>query len=199
MRVLLALLLVLAAAGVARAQGVGVVGSETPAEKARPLPDPPPELAKLLEVYAKEPQPQGDVKRLFASTLYYLFARDLDSYVRCLHADFELEENGSVKKLPLADHVARVKKLWETTAKPTLGLGDVVELDKARAYTREQAKRWIGDWKKQPSELAKVMQEGDFLVIAPLKSGGKEQTDFYAEVYYIIRKQDGLWKVAIGE
>ncbi len=35
-----------------------------------------------------------------------------------------------------------------------------MQLDKARAYTRDQAKKWIGDWNKQPSEIARVMEEG---------------------------------------
>ncbi len=178
--------------------GVAPVASPAPA---MPLPEPPEALAKLLAAFDKDPEPQREAKRVFASALYYLLDRNLERYLLCFHPDYELEESGSITKLPLADHKARVIALWEKVPKSPLGLGDLVLVDKARAYTRAQAKAWIGDWKKRPSDIAPVMEEGDELVIAPINAAalGHKPTDFEAEVYYVLRKQDGIWKVVLGE
>jgi hypothetical protein len=182
---------------VTRAQeGTAPVGSKT-----APLPEPPAECAKLLAVFDKDPEPQREVKRLYAQALYYLLDRNLERYLLCFHEDFELDESGTVSKLSPAQLKARVVALWEKTPRSTLKLEELVELGKARAYTRDQAKRWIGDWKKEPSEIARVMKEGDMLVIAPLtaKARGGDRSDFEAELFFVFRKQDDVWKIALGE
>src|SRR5580658_5870710 len=127
------LLLVLAVPGAARAQekkdAVAAVSSPTPAEtKAVPLPDPPAPLAKVLSVYEKEPAQERELKSLYATALYYLLERDLERYALCFHKDYELEENGSVTRLPLAEHRARVKALWEKVPKSSLRVDELVRL-----------------------------------------------------------------------
>lgn len=198
-------LTLLGSSGVARAQekkpdGVGAVSSPSVA-KAQPLPEPPADLAKLLAVYDKDPEPQKDVKRLYASSLYYLLERNLERFVLCFHKDFEIHQGADFMKMPPSELKGRVEKLWQEVPKSTLKVEELVQLEGARAYTREQAKKWIGDWKKQPSEIAKVMEDGDMLVIAPTnkKALGSKATDFDAEVFYVFRKQDGVWKIALGE
>ncbi len=194
---LLAAILLVLTPALARAQE----GTAPVTSKAVPLPEPPAELAKVLSVFDKDPEPQREVKRLYAQALYYLLDRNLERYLLCFHVDFELDESGAVTKLAPAQLRARVVSLWEKTPRATLKLEELVELEKARAYTRDQAKRWIGDWKKEPSEIARVMQDGDMLVIAPLtpKARGGRGSDFEAELFLVFRKQDGLWKIALGE
>jgi hypothetical protein len=155
----------------------------------------------MLAVYDKEPEPAREVKRLYASALYYLLERDLNNFINCFHADFELHQGAAVVKMPLADLKASVAKQWMGTEKSALKLTDLVLLAEARAYTKEQAKHWIGDWKKEPSEIARVMQDGDMLVLAPTnkKALGAQASDFESEVFYVMRKQDGIWKIVLGE
>lgn len=193
--VLLVGALLVAGSGRARAQDTAPVGSATP------LPAPPADLAKLLAVYDKDPEPAREVKRLYASSLYYLLERNLDRFVLCFHEDFEIHQGMEILKMPPAELRSRVEKLWRETPRSTLKVEQLVQLEKARVYTRDQAKKWIGDWKKQPSEIAKVMADGDMLVIAPTnkKTLGPKATDFDAEVFYVMRKQDGVWKIVLGE
>jgi len=209
------LLLALALAGAAaRAQetpspekkaGVAAVSSPSEAAAARakavPLPDAPADLAKLLAVYDRRPEPQRELSRLYASALYYLLDRNLERYLLCFHEDFELDESGSVSKLPLPDLKTRVEALWEKVPKSELKLDELVLLDKARVYSKQQAKHWAGNLKKEPSEIARVMQDGDWLVLAPLseKARGAGSTDFDTELFFVFRKQDGVWKIALGE
>jgi hypothetical protein len=198
---LLVLLVLVVLAGPARAQE-GKKGDTAPVgSKTKPLADPPEKLAKLLAVYDKEPEPQRECKRLFASSLYYLLDRDIERFLLCFHKDFEIHQGLEVMKLPPAELRGLVEKRWSELPKSPLRVEELVELEKARAYSKEQAKKWIGDWKKEPSEIAKVMADGDYLVIAPTnkKALGDKATDFEAEIFYVMRQESGIWKIVLGE
>ncbi len=192
----------LAAPG-ARAQEKRPDGVAAPASpsKTQSLPEPPAALATLLAVYDKDPEPAREVKRLFASSLYYLLERDSERFLACFHRDFQIHQGLEFVKVPPDQLRALVVKNWQETPKSALKLHELVDLDKARAYSRAQAKKWIGDWKKQPSEIAKIMEDGDYLVLAPTnkKTLGEKAADFYEEIFYVLRQQDGVWKIAIGE
>ncbi|MEZ0229576.1 MAG: hypothetical protein ACAI25_13180 [Planctomycetota bacterium] len=187
--------------GLIAAAPVRAQDKSAPEKKTASLPEPPAMLASLLKVYEKEPEPVREVKRLFASSLYYLIERDAERFLACFHKDFQIHQGVDFVKLPPDELRALVAKNWQTLPKSTISLQELVELDKARAYTRAQAKKWIGDWKKQPSEIAKIMEDGDYLVMAPTnkKALGEKASDFDAEVFYVVRQQDGVWKIAIGE
>jgi hypothetical protein len=167
------------------------------------LPAPPAALAKILEAFDKEKEPARELERCYASSLYYLLDRDLERFLACYHPRFALHDGtGRVVTVPPADLKALVRQGWEATPRSALTLPDMVDLTRIRVYTRAEAKLAENDgWKKEPTAIAAVMEDADMLVIAPTqkKVQGEKADAFESEVFFIFRKQDGHYRIVLGE
>jgi hypothetical protein len=181
------------------------VDSTKPAARdyARSLPTPPADLGKILERFDKDIEPFRELKRCFAQALYYHLARDLEHVLVFFHKDFAFNKGtGEVVNVPPADLRALLEKNYREAPKTTLGLLDMVELDRLRVYTRAQARVSEDDgWKKEPKAIAALMADDDFLVIAPVKRTAlaDQSNEFETEVFYVLRREDGIFKVVLGE
>lgn len=171
-----------------------------PDEKKDPFPKPPKELEKILARWDKDEEPARELKRCFASALYYHLARDAEKFVLFFHKDLERNDGtGKLQKTPPADLKAIVKKAYAETQPTSLTLEELVDLSKIRVYSKDQAKDADDDWKKKPRTIWSVMADGDYLVIAPVPVVDRNKDEGSADVFYVMRKQDGVFKIAVAE
>ncbi|MBI3723939.1 hypothetical protein HY251_08310 [bacterium] len=168
-------------------------------EKKDPFPKPPEDLAKILARFDKDDEPSRELKRCYVSALYYHLERDVDRFILFFHDSFERNDGGVLKKVPPADLKAQVKNTYAATPKTGLKLDQLIDLAKLRVYSKAQAKEADDGWKKKPSDIASVMADGDYLAIAPVIVVDRNKDEGNADVFYVLRKQDGVWKIAVGE
>lgn len=202
------LLLVVVAAAVApsplavRAQDPAPPEGAKPADEAKPerAPDlvaPTPELAPQLARFDEEAEPGRELKRAFVSVVAYLLAGDVDRALPYFHPDLRFHVGaGDLEPVPPARLAEQLREQRAEASR--LPVAEVVDLASVRAYSRARAAEVDADeegWTEvEPAQVAKLMQDGDWLVLARL-----ERADFGAETFYVFRKDGERYKVVLAE
>lgn len=193
---------VLFAVVVATAPLVAVFGQDTApvtspsrTERAPDLVAPRPELAALLERFDEEAEPGRELKRAFVSVVAYLLAGDVDRALPYFHPDLRFHV-GAGDLVPMPP--ARLAEQLKGAEASRLPVADVLDLTAVRAYSRARAAEVDPDaegWTDiAPANVARLMLDGDWLVMARLKAAG-----FGAETFYVFRKDGERYKVVLAE
>jgi hypothetical protein len=172
------------------------------AEKAPDLVEPTAELAPHLAPFDAEAEPGRELKRGLIAVAYYLLAGDVDRAVQYFHPDLQFHVgSGDLEPMP----PAQLRGLFEEQQRerqreggPRPKLTDVVDLGHVRAYSRERALEVDAEaegWETvEPAQIARLMREGDWLVMARLRGG-----DWGRELFYVFRKDGPRFKVVLAE
>lgn len=204
---LLSLAVVVAIVGASRADdgappsGPGPA-APAPAERAPDLVEPTAELLPHLASFDDEAEPGRELKRALVAVAHYLLVCDVDRAVQYFHPDLQFHVgSGDLEAMP----PARLRALLEEQKREAVREGgarpklpDVVDLARVRAYSRERALEVDAEaegWEAlEPAQIARLMREGDWLVMARLRGG-----DWGTELFYVLRKDGARYKVVLAE
>lgn len=168
--------------------------------KPAPAPDlvaPPAELAPHLARFDEEAEPGRELKRAFVSVVAYLLAGDVDRAAPYFHPELRFHVGaGDLEAVSPERLRAQLKQQAAEAAKRPVA--EVLDLASVRAYSRERATEVDAaeeGWQEvEPAQVARLMQDGDWLVLAKLQGG-----DFGGETFYVFRKDGARYKVVLAE
>lgn len=196
----LSLVILVGLVGASRADDAAQPEGPPKAERAPDLVAPSAELAPHLATFDEEAEPGRELKRSLVAVVYYLLVCDVDRAVQYFHPDLQFHVGaGDLEPVP----PATLRELFEQQKReagsaPRPKLADVVDLTRVRAYSRERALEVDAEaegWEEfQPAQVAKLMRQGDWLVMAKLKGG-----DWGTELFYVFRKDGERFKVVLAE
>lgn len=176
---------------------------EPPAPARAPdLVAPPPELAAHLSRFDEEAEPGRELKRAFVSVVAYLLAADVERALPYFHPDLRFHVGAGdlepVAPAQLARVLGQQREEAGASGEARSPLADVLDLASVRAYSRARAAEVDAaaeGWKEvEPAQVARLMQEGDWLVLARLRGG-----EWGGETFYVFRKDGARYKVVLAE
>lgn len=166
-------------------------------ERAPDLVAPPPALAPHLARFDGEAEPGRELKRAFVSVVAYLLAADVERALPYFHPDLRFHVGaGDLEAVPPERLREQLKEQRADGPRPELT--EVLDLASVRAYSRARAREVDAaaeGWQEiEPGQVARLMRDDDWLVMARLVGDG-----FGRETFYVFRKDGPRYKVVLAE